>query len=210
MPLTPWTIRRGVDRPPSRAIALRAGPLSLAFQPELAFVRHVLLGDHEVLRGIYVAVRDRSWGTVPPRPLRLDQTVGDEEFNITSNTSTGAARSTSPGAAGSRATARGPSRTGWRAAPARRSGATGSESVSSTPSPSVPATRAASCTRTGRRSTAPSPRRSPRTSRSSTSAPSGTNSPMGWRPRSGSRGMSSRWKTSATGPMPRSRPTARP
>jgi hypothetical protein len=44
---------------------LRAGPLTLEFDPEIGFIRYVRLGDREVLRGIYAAVRDSTWLTVP-------------------------------------------------------------------------------------------------------------------------------------------------
>lgn len=42
---------------------LRAGPLSLVY--ESGELRGLALGSSEVLRGIYVAVRDAEWGTVP-------------------------------------------------------------------------------------------------------------------------------------------------
>ncbi len=48
---------------PGQPVALRAGPLTLAFdRGELRWLR---LGGREVLRGIYVAVRPPTWETVP-------------------------------------------------------------------------------------------------------------------------------------------------
>ncbi|MCG6920375.1 MAG: hypothetical protein LJF15_04710 [Acidobacteria bacterium] len=48
---------------PGQPVPLRAGPLSLVFdRGELRWVR---LGEREVLRGIYVAVRPPTWDTVP-------------------------------------------------------------------------------------------------------------------------------------------------
>ncbi|MGE3779055.1 MAG: hypothetical protein AB7F89_17855, partial [Pirellulaceae bacterium] len=47
-------------------IELRAGPLSLIFEPDHAFVRQVRWGEHLVLQGISAPVRDQTWGTVPP------------------------------------------------------------------------------------------------------------------------------------------------
>src|SRR5262245_34303260 len=44
---------------------LRAGPVTLLF--EEGGLRYLRVGGREVLRGIYVAVRDRNWGTVPIR-----------------------------------------------------------------------------------------------------------------------------------------------
>jgi hypothetical protein len=42
---------------------LRAGPLTLTFQN--GDLRYIRLGDEEVLRRIYFAVRDPGWGTIP-------------------------------------------------------------------------------------------------------------------------------------------------
>ena len=48
---------------PALAVPLRAGPLRLVFdRGELRWIR---LGEREVLRGIYVAVREIGWATVP-------------------------------------------------------------------------------------------------------------------------------------------------
>jgi len=50
-----------------RPIELRAGPLTLSFEPYTAFLRHIRLGDHEVVRAVYAAVRDHNWATVFPQ-----------------------------------------------------------------------------------------------------------------------------------------------
>ena len=55
----------GRTDPPPEARTLRAGPLSVVF--ESGDLRYLRLGDREVIRRIYVAVRDRNWGTVPAR-----------------------------------------------------------------------------------------------------------------------------------------------
>jgi hypothetical protein len=48
---------------PPLAVPLRAGPLRLVFdRGELRWIR---LGEREVLRGVYVAVREPGWATVP-------------------------------------------------------------------------------------------------------------------------------------------------
>lgn len=44
---------------------LRAGDLTLFFDPETASLRYLKAGGAEVLRGVYAAVRDENWGTVP-------------------------------------------------------------------------------------------------------------------------------------------------
>lgn len=57
-------LRRGSAEPLPERVPLRAGPLSLLY--EAGSLRAIRLGDREVLRAIYVAVRDRDWGTIPP------------------------------------------------------------------------------------------------------------------------------------------------
>ena len=46
-------------------IPLVAGPLRMVFDPQLAFLRYVCCDGIEVIRGIYVAVRDQAWNTIP-------------------------------------------------------------------------------------------------------------------------------------------------
>src|SRR5262249_35154838 len=42
----------------------------------LGFLRYIRIGDQEVLRGIYAAVRDRNWGTILPKisDLKIEST----------------------------------------------------------------------------------------------------------------------------------------
>ncbi|HXJ76038.1 MAG TPA: hypothetical protein VNM37_24495, partial [Candidatus Dormibacteraeota bacterium] len=51
----------------ARPLELRAGPLSLLFEPHTAFLRRIRLGDHEVVRAVYAAVRDQNWATITPK-----------------------------------------------------------------------------------------------------------------------------------------------
>lgn len=67
---------------PSCPLALRAGPLQLLYEPWSGFVRHVRLGEREVLRGIYAAVRDCNWGTIPPVITETVRSVNDDSFHI--------------------------------------------------------------------------------------------------------------------------------
>lgn len=78
--LTTEIIRAGGDAP--RPIELRAGPLTLSFEPATAFVRHIRLGDHEVVRAIYAAIRDQNWATVLPRITVHTQEIGKDSFNL--------------------------------------------------------------------------------------------------------------------------------
>jgi len=54
----------GSETPLPEKIPLRAGPLSLVF--EQGDLRTICLGEREIVRRVYVAVRDRNWGTLPP------------------------------------------------------------------------------------------------------------------------------------------------
>src|SRR5579859_332159 len=56
----------GAEEPRSGAIALKAGPLELLFEPKSAWVRQVRFQNREVVRAIYGAIRDRNWATVLP------------------------------------------------------------------------------------------------------------------------------------------------
>ena len=70
----------GVDAPLPEQIPLRAGPLSLVF--EAGDLRHIRLGEREILRRVYVAIRDRNWGTVLPRLSNLKKEMGEDSFRI--------------------------------------------------------------------------------------------------------------------------------
>jgi hypothetical protein len=64
-------------------IQLVAGPLTLVFEPELAFVRYVRAADREILRGIYAAVRNSTWGTVPAQVRNVQLKRSDGGFHLT-------------------------------------------------------------------------------------------------------------------------------
>ncbi len=61
-------------------LSLRAGPLSL--QHEDGGLRYLRLGEREVIRRIYIAVRDRNWGTVPLQITPLHQLVRAKSFSL--------------------------------------------------------------------------------------------------------------------------------
>ena len=62
LPKNVLTYGRGAPLP--ERTPLRAGPLTLFY--EAGDLRYVKPGDREILRRVYVAVRDRNWGTVSP------------------------------------------------------------------------------------------------------------------------------------------------
>lgn len=62
-------------------IKLCAGPLSLVF--EAGDLRYIALGNQEILRRVYIAVRDQVWGTVPPLLSNLMVSKSGSAFDIT-------------------------------------------------------------------------------------------------------------------------------
>jgi hypothetical protein len=70
----------GKDEPLPEHTDLRAGPLSLVF--EGGGLRSIRLGDREVLRRIYVAVRDQHWGTVPAVLSNVRIEAGSDAFRV--------------------------------------------------------------------------------------------------------------------------------
>ena len=70
----------GKDESLPERIALRAGPLSLLY--EEGDLRYVKLGDHEILRRVYVAIRDRNWGTILPAFSNIQMEIAADSFRI--------------------------------------------------------------------------------------------------------------------------------
>jgi D-apionolactonase len=70
----------GEETSPPEQIPLNAGPLSLAF--ESGDLRYIRLGENEILRRLYVAVRDPNWGTVPTEITNLSLKKSDRDFRI--------------------------------------------------------------------------------------------------------------------------------
>ncbi len=71
----------GIDAPLPGRIPLRAGPLRMFF--ESGDLRTIQYAGVEVLRRVYVAIRDRNWGTLPNvlSDIRID--VREDSFEIT-------------------------------------------------------------------------------------------------------------------------------
>lgn len=60
---------------------LRAGPLALYLAD--GDLRRICVGEREILRRVYMAVRDRNWGTVPARIERLQVAASARHFTVT-------------------------------------------------------------------------------------------------------------------------------
>jgi hypothetical protein len=55
----------------------------MLFEPHTAFLRHLRLGDHEVVRALYAAVRDQDWATIAPRVENLKTQINKDSFRLT-------------------------------------------------------------------------------------------------------------------------------
>ncbi len=66
---------------PADHVSLRAGPLTMIFAD--GDLRYIKLGEHEIIRRIYAAVRDRNWGTVPAEISDLRMNAGPDSFRLT-------------------------------------------------------------------------------------------------------------------------------
>jgi hypothetical protein len=71
----------GAERVPVTDTILRAGPLRLIFR-EGAF-RYIKLHESEIIRAVYVAVRDENWRTIPGVISNLDIRSAPDSFKIT-------------------------------------------------------------------------------------------------------------------------------
>jgi D-apionolactonase len=76
------TILNGRRRATVAAIPLRAGPLTMLFEPDTLWLRYVRLGRREVLRAVYVAVRDHNWDTVAPVVSDLEVVTRGDGFVV--------------------------------------------------------------------------------------------------------------------------------
>lgn len=70
----------GRDEPPVERRELRAGPL--AMELEGIDLRYVRLGDVEIVRRLFAAVRDHNWGTIPPVVSNVQLDVHDDSFEL--------------------------------------------------------------------------------------------------------------------------------
>ena len=74
-------VRYGSPDPLPEHTPLRAGPLSLIY--EAGDLRYIRLGEREIVRRIYVAVRNAGWGTVPAVLHSVELDVEQYSFRIT-------------------------------------------------------------------------------------------------------------------------------
>ena len=71
----------GADAPLPTYRELRAGPLTVGYE-EGAF-RYFRWGEHEILRMVYISLRDENWGTLIPIRSNEEWTVEPDRFLVT-------------------------------------------------------------------------------------------------------------------------------
>lgn len=74
-------LRYGKDEPLPEQRVLRAGPLTVLLDG--GDLRYVRVGEREILRRVYVAVRDRNWDTIAPRVSDLRVEDHGDSFRVT-------------------------------------------------------------------------------------------------------------------------------
>ena len=80
--LTDEFLRHGLAAPPTALIEVAGGAPSAPLRSRHGFVALVPTRREEILRGIYFALRDRNWGTVPGQLIERQREVGTDTFRI--------------------------------------------------------------------------------------------------------------------------------
>lgn len=79
-PLTAFEKWYGRDQPPPETVELKASQFDLEFQEgDLRYVRY---GGQELIRRIYVAIRDVNWNTIPAQVTNLSIDSAEARFQI--------------------------------------------------------------------------------------------------------------------------------
>jgi hypothetical protein len=79
--LSRFQLWHGRDAPPVERRELRAGPLTALL--EEGDLRYIRVDGVEVVRRIYVAVRDEVWNTIPATYSDFDYDIGRDRFTVT-------------------------------------------------------------------------------------------------------------------------------
>jgi hypothetical protein len=75
-----YTLLHGTIEPPAELRVLRAGPVTALLDG--IDVRYVRIGSTELVRRIYVAIRDRNWNTIAGDVSDLEVHERDESFDV--------------------------------------------------------------------------------------------------------------------------------
>jgi len=79
-PLTLFEMWYGRDAPPPQIVRLRAGQLQFEFQE--GDLRYIRCGGQELIRRVYVAIRDMNWNTIPGQMTNLAIDSAQDGFRI--------------------------------------------------------------------------------------------------------------------------------
>jgi D-apionolactonase len=80
--LTDEYLMYGAAIKPAALVTLRAGPVQLSYDAGTGSLRWFKRGGTEIVRGIYFALRDRNWGTVPGQLIERERVIGPDSFRI--------------------------------------------------------------------------------------------------------------------------------
>ena len=128
--IPPLAVVHGRNVPLQRLHWLNTGPLTVALDG--IDIRYVKLGDLELVRRIYMGVRDPNWNTIPARVFQLDVDERPESFDVHLSAGHEATTSTFLGVATSPALQMATSLSSSRAAPKAICSTTGLAFVCST------------------------------------------------------------------------------
>lgn len=81
MALSRFQLWHGRDSAPAATRELKAGPVTALL--EGGDLRHVRVGDIEIVQRIYVAMRDSAWNTIPATLSHFQYEVADDHFRVT-------------------------------------------------------------------------------------------------------------------------------
>ncbi len=73
----------GASQAPSAGTLLQAGPLSVSYAA--GDIRYIKLGEHEILRRVYAAVRDHNWETIAPQISNEQVETQSDSFQVIFN-----------------------------------------------------------------------------------------------------------------------------
>lgn len=73
-------LRCGVISEAEKPLELHTGVLSASFSEGM--LRYVKVGNSELIRGVYAAVRDHNWDTIPAKLIMLEQSLTAESFRL--------------------------------------------------------------------------------------------------------------------------------
>ena len=79
-PLTSFEMWYGRDEPPPEIVGLKAGPLDVELQE--GDLRCIRCSGQELIRRIYVAIRDVNWNTIPPQMSHLSIQAAEDYFHL--------------------------------------------------------------------------------------------------------------------------------